>query len=303
MRKTSDVGIALIKRFEGCRLIAYYCAAGKLTIGYGHTSGVYAGQVITQAQAESYLKADLAKYETKVNKYDAKYKWNQNEFDALVSFAFNIGSIDQLTANGTRTKETIANKITKYNTANGKELQGLTARRKAEQELFLKRVLDTETELESTAGLSSEQIKANIIIVQKWINKSYGDYLKECKSTDYSLLKEDGKIGNKTRAGLTVVLQTYLNVVYSTKLKVDGDYGNKTNEAVRKYLLVKLGTDSVASKIVQGILYCYGYNPQTFGNVFNEDCVRALKQCQKDKNLNSDGKAGVIFFSTFLKQR
>ena len=118
--KTSKNGINLIKKFEGCRLTAYKCAAGVPTIGYGHTAGVKMGQAITQEQADRYLKDDLVKYEKNVGKYDSKYRWNQNEFDALVSFAFNIGSIDQLTASGIRDRKTIAERILQYNKAAGK---------------------------------------------------------------------------------------------------------------------------------------------------------------------------------------
>lgn len=138
--KTSQNGINLIKQFEGCRLTAYKCAAGVWTIGYGHTAGVKERQKITQVQAESFLKDDLAKFEREVMKYDDKYRWNQNQFDALVSFAFNIGNIDQLTANGIRSIQTIAEKMLQYNKAGGKVLGGLTERRKKEQELFLKPV-------------------------------------------------------------------------------------------------------------------------------------------------------------------
>ena len=127
--RTSQNGINLIKRFEGCRLAAYQCAAGVPTIGYGHTAGVKMGQTITQVQAESYLKDDLMKYEAKVMKYYDKYRFNQNEFDALVSFAYNIGSIDGLTASGSRSKEEIADKIQAYNKAGGKVLSGLIRRR------------------------------------------------------------------------------------------------------------------------------------------------------------------------------
>lgn len=135
--KTGKAGLSLIKQFEGCRLESYKCPAGVWTIGYGHTSGVTAGQVITQAQADAFLVSDVEKFEKKVNKYYEKYGWNQNEFDALVSFAFNIGSIDQLTANGTRSRAVIAEKMVQYNKALGKVLAGLTKRRQAERKLFL----------------------------------------------------------------------------------------------------------------------------------------------------------------------
>ena len=135
--KTSQTGIDLIKKFEGCRLDAYKCPAGVWTIGYGHTAGVTDGQKISAAQAEAYLRADLEKYEKKVEKYNDRYSWAQNEFDAMVSFAYNLGSIDKLTANGTRTKAVIAEKILLYTKAGGKMLAGLTKRRQAERELFL----------------------------------------------------------------------------------------------------------------------------------------------------------------------
>ncbi len=71
-----------------------------------------------------------------MDKYSA-YNWNQNEFDALVSFAYNIGSIDGLTAKGARTRSEIAAKILEYNKAGGKVLAGLTRRRQEERKLFL----------------------------------------------------------------------------------------------------------------------------------------------------------------------
>lgn len=135
--KTGQAGLNLIKQSEGCRLQSYKCPAGVWTIGYGHTSGVTAGQVITQAQADAFLASDVEKFEKNVNKFYEQYKWNQNEFDALVSFAFNIGSIDQLTANGTRSRAVIAEKMVQYNKAAGKVLAGLTKRRQEERKLFL----------------------------------------------------------------------------------------------------------------------------------------------------------------------
>lgn len=134
--------VDLVKRFEGCYLTGYICPAGKLTIGYGHTGSVdgiyiYKGMKISQEKAEALLRKDLQAFEAHVNKFNNKYKWNQNEFDALVSFAFNVGSINQLTQNGTRTKHQIALKIPEYNKAAGKILPGLSSRRAAEKALFL----------------------------------------------------------------------------------------------------------------------------------------------------------------------
>lgn len=138
--ETSKNGISLIKQFEGCKLTAYKPVKTEkyYTIGYGHYGAdVKAGMTITKKQAEELLKKDLVKYEARVNTYNDKYNWNQNEFDALVSFAYNIGSIRQLTANGTRSREVIANKMLSYNKSNGHVLAGLARRRAAEQALFL----------------------------------------------------------------------------------------------------------------------------------------------------------------------
>lgn len=135
--KISDNGIELIKKFEGCQLTAYRCPAGVLTIGYGHTKGVKEGQKITKKKAEQLLREDLERFETHVNSYRKKYKFNQNEFDALVSFAFNIGSINQLTNYGKRNKGMIADKMLLYTKAGGKQLSGLVKRRKAEHKLFI----------------------------------------------------------------------------------------------------------------------------------------------------------------------
>lgn len=130
--------IDIIKKFEGCRLSAYRCPAGVWTIGYGHTIGVRSGDIITQKQADEYLLQDIAKYEVMVNSYFEKYHWTQNEFDALVSFAFNVGNITGLTAAGTRSKAVIAEKILLYNKAGGTTLPGLVKRRQVEHDLFLK---------------------------------------------------------------------------------------------------------------------------------------------------------------------
>ena len=117
--KSSNVAIELIKKYEGCRLGAYRCPAGIWTIGYGHTLGVRSGDVITKDQAEEYLLQDVEKYESMVNAYNNKYKWTQNEFDALVSFAFNIGNINGLTQMGSRSKQQIADAMLLYVKAKG----------------------------------------------------------------------------------------------------------------------------------------------------------------------------------------
>ena len=137
MRKINKSGLNLIKKYEGCKLTSYKCPAGVLTIGYGHTGkDVKPNQTITKKKAISLLKKDLARFERHVQSYNYIYEWTDNEFSALVSFAFNIGNIDQLTAYGTRTRSQIRSAMLKYVKANGKTLAGLVKRRKAELKLF-----------------------------------------------------------------------------------------------------------------------------------------------------------------------
>lgn len=152
--KISEKGIALIKKFEGCKLTAYKDSVGVWTIGYGITNAVKSitgltiksGTKITQAQADGYLeKVLVAKFVPLVAKYDSIYHFNQNQIDALVSFAYNIGSIDKLTNNGKRTIAQISAKFPECNKAGGKVLAGLTNRRKAEKELFDTPVVNTTT--------------------------------------------------------------------------------------------------------------------------------------------------------------
>lgn len=296
--KTSKTGIDLIKKFEGCRLTAYKCAAGVWTIGYGHTSGVKSTNVITQEKAEELLRADLEKFEKNVMKYNEKYKWSQNEFDALVSFAFNIGSIDKLTAGGTRSRATIAEKMLLYNNAGGKVLAGLAKRRQAERELFLKKpevapVQQYVSKNKTTDG--SGLIRA----VQQWLNKEYGKYIKKSEACGYSLLEIDGKNGSKTKAALTIALQVWLNDFEDISLKVDGEFGAKTKAAC-KIVSTTINAYTRGAQIVQAILYSYKYNPQLFDEAFNLDCEKALKAYQTDHGLKSDGIAGKLFFENSL---
>ena len=152
-RKISQAGLDLIKQFEGCRLTAYQCSAGVWTIGYGHTAGVHRGMKITQAQADAYLKQDVAKFEKYVN--NASYvpftsKLNRNQFDALVSFVFNLGQGNLMKLCKGRTINQIPSAMQQYCKANGKTLPGLQRRRKAEAALYNKKV-------QSSTGTTTKQ--------------------------------------------------------------------------------------------------------------------------------------------------
>lgn len=140
----SENGIKLIKEFEGCKLTAYRDIVGVLTIGYGNTNydkdivgEITEGMTITQKQADEWLEKTLKlRYVPKVLKYHGKYHFNQNEFDALVSYAYNIGSIDKLVDYGRRTIEEISADFPNHDHAGGKVVKGLTMRRKKERALF-----------------------------------------------------------------------------------------------------------------------------------------------------------------------
>lgn len=139
----SHKGVELIKLFEGCRLETYLDAAGIPTIGYGSTGPhVRIGMKITKEEAEQLLLEDLKRFEAGVAE-QVTVPLNQNEFDALVSFSFNVGlgALNRSTLlrmlNDGASKEVVASQFLRWNKVNGKPLEGLTRRRKAERALFL----------------------------------------------------------------------------------------------------------------------------------------------------------------------
>lgn len=139
----SDKGLDLIKRFEGFRDTAYLCPAGVWTIGYGHTHDVKEGDTISQDKAEELLREEVAaKYEPIVAANTDSLELTQGQFDALVSFVYNVGAYNFETSHLlTHLKagdiEGAAAQFERWNRAGGKVLDGLTARRAAERELFL----------------------------------------------------------------------------------------------------------------------------------------------------------------------
>jgi lysozyme len=143
--KTSQAGIDLIKSFEGCKLRAYQDSVGIWTIGVGHTGpDVCAGVTVSDQEAISLLQMDLHEAEEAVDRL-VTAPLNQNEFDALVSFTFNLGE-------GNLKKSTLlkylnqmryedaANEFPRWNRAGGQILPGLTRRREAEKRLFLEAI-------------------------------------------------------------------------------------------------------------------------------------------------------------------
>lgn len=139
--KISDKGLALIKRWEGCRLTAYRDVVGVLTIGYGSTGPhVKPGMVITQSQADALLLKDVARFELGVNAMASKF--TQGQFDAIVALSFNIGlgnlaSSTLLKKHKAGDYAAAADNFGKWVNAGGKRLEGLARRRADEKALYL----------------------------------------------------------------------------------------------------------------------------------------------------------------------
>ena len=139
--RTSGAGIELIKAHEGLRLNAYKCPAGVWTIGYGHTKNVAPGMKIIPAKAEMLLKEDLLRFENAVNDL-VEVPLNQNQFDALVSFTFNVGisalessTLLRLLCLGHYFQA--ASQFSRWVHGGGQKLPGLIRRREEERKLFL----------------------------------------------------------------------------------------------------------------------------------------------------------------------
>ena len=138
----SNRGLDLIKSFEGCMLTAYKPVQTEqdYTIGWGHYgSDVYAGMSITQAQADQFLFEDVQRFVNAVNQYQSRFNFNQNEYDALVSFTYNCGEGSlQAVMSCCNTKQEIAEECKLYNrSSTGQVLAGLVRRREEEYKLFM----------------------------------------------------------------------------------------------------------------------------------------------------------------------
>lgn len=151
----SQNAYTLIKQFEGLRLTAYLCAASKVTIGWGHCKGVKLGDTINEAQAVTFLREDIANFESQLLKAlnaDA-IEISQGQFDSLICFAFNLGSTNLVnstlwaklkagdTAGASKqfTSWVYAKRSVKLDDKNytiNEPLRGLVARRLSEQSLF-----------------------------------------------------------------------------------------------------------------------------------------------------------------------
>jgi len=159
--------IDFILRKEGFRSEPYWDNS-QWSIGYGSFAGSYDKNskpniTVNRDQAYKMFQDQIGTYTSRVDKYNDRYNWTPNERDALTSFAYNIGSIDQLTANGTRSKAEIAAKMLEYYKAGGDEdvERGLRKRRKEEQAIFLNGGLDRLTE-EAETSIDSRSRAAGV---------------------------------------------------------------------------------------------------------------------------------------------
>jgi lysozyme len=138
--KSTNYAILLIKSFEQLRLNSYLCPAGKWTIGYGHTDGVNRGMLITEKTADAFLKQDIKHAEDEVNRIDADL--TQEQFDALVSFVFNVGTQAFRVSTLRKLVERnpgdpkIADEFRRWVYAGDKKLPGLIKRREQEIKLY-----------------------------------------------------------------------------------------------------------------------------------------------------------------------
>lgn len=287
----SEYGKKLIKSFESCRLVAYKATPTEqyYTIGWGHYgSDVKSGQTITQNQADAMFEKDIKKYEALVQKYSNAYS-NQNQYDALVSFCYNIGSIDQLTANGTRSQSQISAKIPAYCTQGGVTMKGLVKRRAAEKALYDKACTITAATATATTTTSAPSKKDLIKLGQAHSYNVTGVKI-DC----------DGIVGDETRKQKVRVLQAELKADYKCKLDVDGDYGKETKKALGSHY-VQLGEKQEMVRCLQVLLYMNGYDPKGTDASFGNNTLSAFQNWQADNGMSKTTRCTAAMFVKLIK--
>lgn len=236
----SEKGLELIKFFEGCILQSYDdfnekiieeggAYEGTLSIGYGHIEGVYSGQKITEKQAEEMLKCDMVRYceqvDEVINNINLPFVVNQNVYDCFVSFTYNLGQgcLRTLLANGTRSKEVVAEKILEYRNKGTVWEQGLLRRRQAERNLFLSNENVKNNNISATGKIAELQILSNKYCgTNLLVDNIYGDKTEKALK-QLPLLK----IGSK--GDFVVWLQLRLGIL------ADGIFGIETLTCVRHW--------------------------------------------------------------------
>ncbi len=237
--QTSAAGRKAITEREGNKLTAYKDSVGVWTVGVGHSSAagapkVVPGMKITAAQSDEILSRDLKLFEGAVNKV-VKVPLNQNEFDALVSLAFNIGSkafagstlVRKLNAGD---RKGAAAEFAKWNKADGRTLAGLTSRRKSEREQFLKPV--------KAAPIMKlmETPVAKMAISLGDIGPLVAELKRNLNALGYGPLPDDDVFDDATKAEVEA-FQAGHNGEDGKPLKVDGIAGLRTSKAIQAALL------------------------------------------------------------------
>jgi len=242
--KTSTAGRQAIARHEGNKLKAYPDPATggePFTIGVGHTSRagppkVTKGMTITAAESDAILTRDLATFEAAVSKA-VKVPVSQNQFDAMVSLAFNIGG-------GAFAKSTLvkklnagdvagaANAFLSWNKAAGKVMKGLTTRREAERKLFLAKTAPPESAApQASAGLPTP-IRTDSILARGSRGPIVGDLQRWLNTLGYGPLKVDDHFGADTERAVVAFQIDH-------GLKEDGIAGGRTSTAIGKAIADK----------------------------------------------------------------
>lgn len=239
-RQLSQTGLNLIMRFEGCRLTAYNRADNVLTIGYDHVGpDVIDGMTITQEEAERLLLEDCRKFVDRVN--DAVYvpvaaDLNQNQFDALVSFAYGCGTTELKSLCRGRTIEQISAAIPKYTTSRfssswitlhqmGDAVRSRTVQRRACEQALFNMVCDgtteTRTEFHTTTPII---VSSNCLALQKAIN-----------ADKVASLTEDGKNDPKTKKAIRKI---QLSAKYNS---VEGRWVTGSKGECVRFVQIRLG--------------------------------------------------------------
>lgn len=196
-RLINQNGLDLVKHFEGLYTDAYMCPAGVPTIGYGHTANVELGQSITPQEAENILQDDMKKFAVAVES-TILVSLNDNQFAALVSFAFNCG-IGNLRASTLCRKLNLGDydsvpselgrwvKATDPNTGKKRSLAGLVKRRSAEGMLFLKPMNETES-LPLEQMPQKVDAEPDMVIEQYKVNARSGLRMRSGAGTEFEVL-------------------------------------------------------------------------------------------------------------------
>ncbi|WP_158972654.1 glycoside hydrolase family protein [Paraglaciecola sp. L3A3] len=196
-RLINQNGLNLVKQFEGLYTDAYICPAGVPTIGYGHTQNVQMGQSITEQEAENILQDDMQAFAIAVEKA-ISVELNDNQFAALVSFAFNCGA-GNLNASTLRRKlngkdyDCVPSELSRWvkatdpSTGKKRSLAGLVKRRAAEGELFLKPVDDEASTLPELMPQKIEP-EPEMVVDQYAVNARSGLRMRAGAGQDFDIL-------------------------------------------------------------------------------------------------------------------